>query len=127
MKVLHLINKRGEGDLYPKGMSSVAGEPGVFMSCCWDIKLEDAIKLIGGKIYFHETKSKPSKLGGNVIDVAEIDMSDGATEYYIPSEGDKDKKPARVMFKFQLTQDCRDVKWAGKSHSMSWTSGIIDV
>lgn len=126
MKALHLINKKEENSNKRKGINSVKGEPGVFMSCCWDFDLSEARKLIGGKIYFHNDKATKSFLGGKVLDVTPMDMGDGRSEYYTPALADREKKQKRVMFKFQVSEDCRDVKWSGKNHSMSWTSGIID-
>lgn len=126
MKVLHLICKKDEGSLSLRGIKPVSGESGVYISCCWDFKFDDAKRLEGGKIYFHETKSERSSLGGNVIEAVQIDLGDGETEYYSPSADDQSKRQKRVMFKFRVSADCRDVKWFGKNHAMSWTSGIID-
>lgn len=126
MKALHLINKKDENSNKRRGINSVRGEPGVFMSCCWDFNLSDAKKLIGGRIYFHNDKATKSFLGGKVLDVIQINMSDGEFEYYSPAPEDRDKRQNRLMFKFEVSDDCRDVKWSGKNHSMSWTSGIID-
>jgi len=126
MKALHLINKKEENSNKRKGINSVKDEPGVFMSCCWDFDFLEAKELIGGKIYFHNDKATKSFLGGKVLDVIQINMGDGETEYYSPEPGDKEKRQNRLMFKFQVSEDCREVKWSGRNHSMSWTSGIID-
>ena len=46
--------------------------------------------------------------------------------YFINHE-DQNKKQSRVMFKFEITPEGREQRWRGKDHSMSWTSGIIDL
>ena len=74
MKALHLINKKDENSNKRRGINSVRGEPGVFMSCCWDFNLSDAKKLIGGRIYFHNDKATKSFLGGKVLDVIQINQ-----------------------------------------------------
>ena len=125
MKILHLINKPTPDSIYAKGLTKVKDEKNSYVSCCWDFDLEVAKTLIGGMIFFHDTKSEKSKLGGRVLDVQSIRL-DEDTEYHKIDPDDKDKKQQRVMFKFEITPDGCNQRWRGKDHSMSWTSGIID-
>tara|TARA_B100000586_G_C19980593_1_gene371807 strand:+ start:223 stop:606 length:384 start_codon:yes stop_codon:yes gene_type:complete len=125
MKILHLINKPTPDSIHAKGLTKVKDEKNSYVSCCWDFKLEKAKTLIGGMIFFHDTKSEKSKFGGRVIDVQSIKL-DEETEFHKVDPNDKDKKQSRVMFKFEMTPEGRELRWRGKDHSMSWTSGIID-
>ncbi len=126
MKILHLINKPTEDSIHAKGMTKVKDETNHYISCCWDFKLEEAKTLIGGMIFFHDTKSERSKLGGNVVDVQAVRL-DEETEFHKVNPEDQNKKQSRVMFKFEITPEGREQRWRGKDHSMSWTSGIIDL
>ena len=125
MKILHLINKPTPDSIHAKGLTKVKDEKNSYISCCWDFKLEEAKTLIGGMIFFHDTKSEKSKFGGRVIDAQAIKL-DEETEFHKVDPNDKDKKQSRVMFKFEITPEGREQSWRGKDHSMSWTSGIID-
>lgn len=126
MKTLHLINKPTEDSIHAKGMTKVKDETNLYISCCWDFKLEEAKTLIGGMIFFHDTKSERSKLGGNILDVQAVRL-DEETEFHKVNPEDQNKKQSRVMFKFEITPEGREQIWRGKDHSMSWTSGIIDI
>ena len=112
--------------MLPKGVSKSSDDGNSYISCCWDFKLEEAKTLIGGMIFFHDTKSERSKLGGNVLDVQAVRL-DEETEFHKVNPEDQNKKQSRVMFKFEITPEGREQRWRGKDHSMSWTSGIIDL
>jgi len=126
MKILHLINKPTPDSIHAKGLTKVKNETNSYISCCWDFKLEEAKMLIGGMIFFHDTKSDRSKLGGNVVD-AQLVKLDEETEFHKVDPDDKNRRQSRVMFKFEITPEGQEQKWRGKDHSMSWTSGIIDL
>ena len=126
MKILHLINKTEAGEMLPKGVSKSKEDGNIYISCCWDFKLEEAKTLIGGMIFFHDTKSDRSKLGGQVVDVQPVKL-DEETEFHKVDPDDKNRRQSRVMFKFEITSKGREQGWRGKDHAMSWTSGIIDL
>ncbi len=126
MKILHLINRTDPNTKRPIGISKVKDEMNTYMSCCWDFDLIEAKELIGGMIYFHETKSEKSKLGGRVLDIQPIKM-DEDSQYHQTKLDDAGKRQQRVMFKFETTPEGRNQKWRGQDHAMSWTSGIVDV
>ena len=126
MKILHLINKPTPDSIHAKGLIKVKDETNRYISCCWDFKLEEAKGLIGGMIFFHDTKSERSKLGGNVVDVQPVRL-DEETEFHKVDPEDENKRQSRVMFKFEITPEGREQRWRGKDHAMSWTSGIIDL
>ena len=126
MKILHLINKTQPLELLPKGVSKSKEDGNIYISCCWDFKLEEAKTLIGGMIFFHDTKSDRSKLGGHVVDVQSVKL-DEETEFHKADPEDTSKRQTRVMFKFEITPEGREQRWRGKDHAMSWTSGIIDL
>tara|TARA_B110000008_G_scaffold273760_1_gene308538 strand:+ start:240 stop:626 length:387 start_codon:yes stop_codon:yes gene_type:complete len=126
VKILHLINKTEAGEMLPKGVSKSKEDDNIYISCCWDFKLEEAKALIGGMIFFHDTKSERSKLGGNVVSVQPVRL-DEETEFHKVDLEDKNKRQSRVMFKFEISPEGREQIWRGKDHSMSWTSDIIDL
>ena len=126
MKILHLINKTQPLELLPKGVSKSKEDGNIYISCCWDFKLEEAKTLIGGMIFFHDTKSDRSKLGGHVVDAQPVKL-DEETEFHKVDPEDENKRQSRVMFKFEITPEGREQRWRGKDHAMSWTSGIIDL
>jgi len=126
MKSLHLINKVIEGSYKRMGINKIKGEKNNYYSCCWKFKLEDALELIGGSIYFHPTKKDVSSFGGKVLDVKPMKLNGIATEYYTPTVGDEDRSQDRVYFIFESSDEYRGKKWRGADHDMSWTSGIVD-
>ena len=126
MKRLHLVNKVSEDSYKRLGITKIKGEKNQYYSCCWKFKYEDAKQLIGGSIYFHTTKSDKSTFGGRVLDAQPMTMDGNPTEYYTPSEGDKDKTQNRVYFTFEFTDQHRGQMWRGKDNTRDWTSGIID-
>ena len=105
---IHLINRREGANLL--GLSRWDGHPNSFRSCCWRVSDADAATLIGGWVYFHETKSTPSRLGGLILG-------------FEPGEGDKAE---RKVLLFQVDNRARQQKWRGADHGMAMSSGIVD-
>ncbi len=66
----------------------------VWESGFWKIEESKAQKLVGGAIYFHETRSYPSFYGGTILG------------YRVEPEGEYQ---GRVIFKFAHIQSCRNV------------------
>jgi hypothetical protein len=89
-----------------------------YTSSAWLLRPDEAGSIVGGSVYFHETKSQPSYFGGTVQSVEVID----------PLEGDE-KEPGRQRYVITLkaTKDAKGVKWdkRGASYGMAWTSGAI--
>ena len=83
-----------------------------YSSEAWDISDEDARQLVGGKVYFHTTKTEKSYFGGKV-DSFEVLATDNAHE-------------RRIKLYLTAELDCKGVEWQGKDHMMSWYSGIIE-
>lgn len=111
MKHLHLICRRnGTGRL---GVRLVDKEAKIYVSGRWVFSLDEAEMLVGGMIFLHETKSDLSAFGGTVIDVQNTIADDKSQEN-------------RVEFTFKATPEAKGVAWSGASHSMAWTSGILD-
>ncbi|UTH43679.1 hypothetical protein [Loktanella salsilacus] len=105
MKSLHLINKRNGLHLLNLEYDQALKQ---HRTGNWQFTLQEAQSLIGGKVYLHETKAKPSTIGGTVLDVE-------------PS-----LEESRVVFIFTSEIGGKSKKWSGKDHGMAWTSGIID-
>lgn len=108
LKAIHLINRRDGPRLH--GMDRWAGQPGGFRSCCWIISDDQAAELIGGWVYFHETKSTPARFGGIILafELGEADTAD------------------RKVILFQGDGRSRGVRWRGASHGMAMWSGVVD-
>ena len=77
----------------------------------WDLSKADSDKLVGGMIYLHQTKARPSYFGGKVLSVKEIQTKD------------HDK---RIVFTFTFAPECRGVAWQGTGRATAWTSGLLD-
>lgn len=133
MWVVHLINKIDPRNGRLAGLnpaSEIDPNGHHFHSCCWDFSLEEAQKLIGGMIYLHLTKKRPAEWAGRVKDVGPINLRDKTMERFFPhveSMGLDPKKFDRVKFIVEILPERRGEKWRGADHSMSWTSGIIEV
>jgi len=76
-----------------------------YSSEAWDISEEDARRLVGGKIYFHTTKSEKSYFGGHV-DSFEVLTTENAHE-------------RRIKLYLTAEIECKGVEWQGKDHIMS--------
>lgn len=83
-----------------------------YTSEAWDIAESDAQALVGGMIYFHETKEQPSYFGGRV------------TGYRLSEAHALDGKRPRVIFEFTALHEARKQAWSGKDHSMAYYSGV---
>ena len=84
----------------------------VYTSGSWDITETEAKRLVGGSIYFHETKAEPSYFGGTVVGYDVIDTENAHSK--------------RIVFKLESRQDCRNVAWDGADHTYAHYSGILD-
>ena len=114
MKKAHLLCKRKNGvDLNGLTFNKIDN---TYTSGSWDFSLDEARKLIGGRIYLHEEKSKVSVFGGLVSSCHEVILEDT----------DKASKKKRIDFIFKSEADAKGVKWGGRGYSMEWTSGVID-
>lgn len=135
MKVVHLINKlkidydprtRGPYDTKHEGLFRTDARD-IYVSCCWDFNSEEAMQLVGGRIYLHHTKKEKSFMGGVVTKVTNCDLR-FANKYFDPQKQKIPSRFDRVYIEFQSTSADRHVWWnlAGQSHPMAWTTGIID-
>ena len=113
MKHLHLICRRDPNGIGRFGVSLLDAKANIYLSGKWVFSLEEAKRLLGGMILLHETKSDPSTFGGIVTGVQE-------------TVSDEKGEENRVEFIFKATLEAKGVAWSGTSHSMAWTSGIID-
>lgn len=84
----------------------------LFTSEAWDISSEDAEKLLGGIIYFHDTKRKPSYFGGIVRGYQIIDTNNAHSE--------------RVVFTIEATREAKGKPWSGRNHTYAHYSGVMD-
>jgi len=128
MKVLHIIQKMDKVTSRPLGLTQIQPKVNKYMSCCWDLDIEEMKDLIGGMIFFHTSKTQRSYLGGKVLNVHSILMDkDYDGPYYQPKLEDIDKRSDRMMFEFEITLDGREVEWRGRNHMMEYVGGILDV
>lgn len=82
-----------------------------YTSAAWDIPVTDADALVGGMLFFHESKEQPSYFGGKV------------TGYRL-SEGADGRRP-RVTFELTAMHEARGIAWSGKDHGMAHYSGVV--
>ena len=108
---LHLLCRRNGTAL--KGLT-FDKETKTYVSRAWDFQMEQANKLLGGSIFLHEEKSKPSTIGGIVTDVFAVSLD----------ENDPAAKKDRIAFKFEPKLEMKGVKWTGDNHAMAWNGGI---
>ena len=128
MKVLHIICKNDPNTNRPMGVTQIEPKVNRYMSCCWDLDIEEMKELIGGMIFFHNTKTTKSKLGGKVLKIHPIKMNkDYVGPYYDPKVEDFNKRSDRMMFEFEVTKDGREVDWRGKDYMMSYVGGILEI
>ena len=113
MKVLHVINKQSDDGPGLRHLWPAPGEKDVFHSGYWDLPLAEAETLIGGMLYLHETKAKPSRFGGRVLSVEQREMNEFA-------------RPMRVVFKVESLREGRGQKWRGADHDMASYGSIIE-
>lgn len=108
-KAIHLIC-RHEGGRY-KNMAHLEGQ--TYRSGWWKISEADAQALIGGWIYLHEAKAKPSGFGGRVTGV-------------MPAGPDDEGEGERYGLIFEARREGRVQPWRGADHGMAWTGGLVE-
>lgn len=78
----------------------------------WDISLEEGARLVGGKIYLHQTKATPSYFGGRIDSFRTIETSNART--------------TRVIFTLTSMLECKGARWPVVRNARAWTSGVMD-
>lgn len=96
------------------GIRCVDRDQDVYTSEAWAISAAEAAKIIGGRVYFHQTKADPSYFGGDVLGVEPVH-----------GEG---SDPERFILRLTAQRDAKGVAWneAGQSHAMAWSSGVLE-
>ncbi|MCP3165109.1 hypothetical protein [Myxococcus qinghaiensis] len=77
----------------------------------WAIKADEAKQLVGGMIYLHKTKAKPSYFGGRI---------EGVRALVTTGNG-----PTLFVLRFKHLQEAREVRWKGVNYGRAWTSGVV--
>ena len=114
MRVLHLINKQSDQGPGLRNLWRVVEEKDTYLSGYWDIPLSDAQTLVGGMLFFHEAKAKPSRFGGKVLSVEQVRTDEFAH---------KD----RIVFKILSLPQGRGERWRGADHGMASYGRILNV
>ncbi len=114
MRVLHLINKQSDHGPGLRNLRRLDHEKDAYLSGYWDIPLSEAETLVGGMVFLHEAKAKPSRFGGKVLSVEQVRIEELAH---------KD----RIVFKILSLPEGRGARWRGADHSMASYGRIIDV
>lgn len=105
---LHLVCKANAG------LRCIDRERAIYASESWLLTDQEIADLVGGRVFLHETKSRPSHFGGSLIEARPVDLSEtGARRRY-------------TLF-LQSRSDCKNVPWnkLGSNHAMAWSSGVI--
>ncbi len=76
-------------------MKMLSKEKAEWESGWWSVAPTTAEKLVGGHIYFHKAKAKPSFFGGVIL------------SYRVETEGEW---PGRIIFKFRSGQEFKAIK-----------------
>jgi hypothetical protein len=97
----------------PQGLTLVDKGRRLWRTGHWVFTLPEAQKMIGGRLYLHETKAEPSHFGGIVRAVEQVELVDMA-------------RSSRIVFTIEFSPEFKGKKWAGADHSMAWTSGIFE-
>jgi hypothetical protein len=105
-KSIHFICKGRKHIVRLKGTTYVSGY--------WNIDADTARQLVGGMVYFHETKNSPSYFGGQV------------TSWRFAETEDHPDHIGDIILTFEATMDGKNAKWSGRDHTMAWTRGLID-
>ncbi len=104
MAEIHFICRRGQN-------VETVKHP-VYDTGTWDVSPQDAERLLGGMVFLHETKAKPSYFGGRVESFREVETD-------MPHA-------RRVVFRLTSLKEGKGVNWRGANHGMAWTSGVVD-
>jgi hypothetical protein len=110
-KSIHLVCERGL-DGWPRNVTSDPVTK-MFRSGFWDMAASDAETVVGGWIYFHETKKSKSYMGGRVHGV-EPTVAPGLAH------------PDRIVFAFRPAREAKMCAWRGQGHGRAWTGGPVD-
>jgi hypothetical protein len=108
---IHLICRREEGRLL--NISLIDRDRHHYRSIAWEIPEKDWTGLVGGWVYLHETKNKPSEFGGQII---RAESSGHPTAHGRPE----------LAVIFRADAAARGQVWRGTDHSMAWWSGPIE-
>lgn len=111
---MHLICKRATDGPGLRNLKPDESRQNIWHSGYWDLSQEDAQTLVGGMIFLHEVKAKPSRFGGRVLSFK--------TEDYDPAA-----RKTRVVFTIDAVPEGKGAKWRGADHAMASYGGIIDV
>lgn len=114
MKALHLINRQSPDSPGLLNLSKSDVGENLYFSGFWDIPIAEATALVGGMLFLHEAKSRPSRFGGRVLNVSQTIVPEHA-------------RRKRVVFEIQALPEGRGAKWRGADHGMASYGGIIDV
>jgi hypothetical protein len=98
---IHFICEREGTGL--KGLTLVERDTGLYRSCCWHLTGQEAESLVGGWIYLHPTKGKPSDFGGKITRFERIWDEGGA------------KRQDRVWFEFEAKPEGKVRNGAAKT------------
>ncbi len=124
--ILHLICKgRGNNTGVPTDLNGVdrfiyenhdysehpSWDGRTYQSGFWDFTLDEAKKLIGGSLFLHYQKKRPSTVGGMVVHVYEKEITDDNLKEIMDDYVgvDKPTKRKRVVFIFKRMDDLRDI------------------
>ena len=130
---IHILNKLNEGSNFKRlGLDPIKGSsPLQFKSGYWDpismgFKNVDEVreKLVGGMVFLHNDKNTDSFVGGLVLEIDEVMLDEEEVDR---GDGRVVKREDRFQIIFQSMLEGKGQSWRGRDHSMSYTSGLIEI
>ena len=113
MAAIHFICRRDEhADYSPHPNLLYDRDTAQWVSGYWDVSLDDARVLVGGRIYLHSAKAEGAYFGGRIVEPFFVVQTTHAHEL-------------RIAFVFDALPSCRGIRWRGANHAMAWTSGVV--
>ena len=111
MNAIHLICRRDDG-VNLNRVLLLDRATFSYRSGTWDLDAGEAQALVGGWLYLHPSKNKPSEFGGHISGFEVVQVDGLARE-------------TRIDFIFKASPSARGTAWRGQSHGMAWTGGIV--
>ncbi len=114
MKAIHIIcHAKGAGH---KNLWELTADPKTYRSACWALSASEVQELVGGWLFLHEAKKKPSYLGGVIQRLETCDRPRKATD-------------KGIAFFFEERPEGAGCPWnwsRSTGNPYEWHSGVVE-